>query len=298
MQTGRLFEIIYTLIRREEVTARYLAGKLGVSVRTIYRDLDTLSGAGIPVYASQGRGGGIRLLDTFVMDRSLLTEEEQIETLAALHGMKELQAEDSSEILNKLSSVFSRKSQNWIEADFSNWGNTGSEKFDIIKKAILQNKVISFDYYNMKGEKTCRTAEPLQLWFKERTWFLKAYCLLKQDFRVFKLTRMKNLSLTETRFERSLPESGFEIKQDLNMKSVTLELLFPPEMSYRLYDEFDQDNIRINSDGKLAVSVTYPEDEWIYGYILSFGKNVEVLRPEYIRKGVLERLKDIYDIYK
>lgn len=291
MQTERLFEIIYTLMRRKSVTAGILAEELGVSVRTIYRDLDTLSAAGIPVYTAQGRRGGIRLLEGFVLDKSLLTEAEQKEMLAALHGMKELEAEDSAGMLNKLISVFNQKTPDWIDVDFSDWGDTGREKFNIIKNAILKKRVIVFDYYSMKGEKTQREAQPLQLWFKDKTWFLKAYCLLKKDYRIFKLTRIKNLSVTDTRFERELPEKESEIKQDINIKPVTLELLFSPEIAYRLYDEFDQDDIKTNEDRRLAVSVTYPEGEWVYGYILSFGDSVEVLRPEYIRKGVMERLK-------
>lgn len=298
MQTGRLFEIVYLLMQKEDITAGYLSEKLGVSVRTVYRDLDILSGAGIPVYTAQGRGGGIRLLEGFVLDKSLLTEGEQNEMLAAIQGMKALKTGDYGDILSKLSAVFNRKTQDWIEIDFSNWGVTGREKFYIIKDAILQKKVITFDYYSMKGEKTERAAEPLQLWFKERAWFLKAYCRSRQGFRVFKLSRMKNVTRTDIPFERVLTEGGYEIKPDLNVKPVTLELLFSPETAYRVYDEFESDSIKINDDGSFSVSAKYPEDEWIYGYILSFGYSAEVIKPEYVKKEVLRRLKKTLETYE
>ena len=85
MHTGRLFEIVYLLQSRPRMTARELAKRFEVSVRTIYRDIDALSAAGVPVYAA--RGGGVGLLPGYVLDRSLLTDGEQDEILYALRAM-------------------------------------------------------------------------------------------------------------------------------------------------------------------------------------------------------------------
>ena len=79
MHTGRLFEIVYLLQSRPRMTARELAERFEVSVRTIYRDIDALSAAGVPVYAARGGGGGVGLLPGYVLDRSLLTDGEQDE---------------------------------------------------------------------------------------------------------------------------------------------------------------------------------------------------------------------------
>lgn len=86
MHTGRLFEIVYLLQSRPRMTARELAKRFEVSVRTIYRDIDALSAAGVPVYAARGGGGGVGLLPGYVLDRSLLTDGEQDEILYALRS--------------------------------------------------------------------------------------------------------------------------------------------------------------------------------------------------------------------
>lgn len=93
MQINRLFEILYLLLKRGSVTSAELAERFEVSTRTVYRDIELLSGAGIPVYASRGRNGGISLLDRFVLDRSLLSAREQDEILFALQSLQATRAE-------------------------------------------------------------------------------------------------------------------------------------------------------------------------------------------------------------
>lgn len=84
MQESRLFQIVYCLLEQGQATAPELAEKLEVSVRTIYRDMDALSAAGIPIYAQAGRNGGISLMKDFVLDKAVLSEDEKQEILTAL----------------------------------------------------------------------------------------------------------------------------------------------------------------------------------------------------------------------
>lgn len=291
MQIERLFETVYILMRKGNVTAKQLAERLGVAVRTVYRDLDILSEAGIPVYTSQGKGGGIRLLDGFALDRSLLTGEEQKEILAALQSLKATRAAGTDGALEKLGALFNQKDANWVEIDFSNWGPFDRERFLMLKQAVLQKKVISFEYYNSRGEKATRRAEPLQLWFKDRAWFLKAFCLSREAPRIFKLSRMKNIALTEVSFERELSRMKYESGEEGPARAVCLKLKFAPWMAYRVWDEFEESCIETQGDGGFIVRTAYPEGEWVYGYILSFGSGVTVLEPDPIREGVLKRLQ-------
>jgi predicted DNA-binding transcriptional regulator YafY len=291
MQIERLFETVYILMQKGNVTAKQLADRLGVTVRTVYRDLDVLSAAGIPVYTSQGKGGGIRLLENFVLDRSLLTGVEQKEMLAALQSLKATQAADTDGVLKKLGVLFKQKDANWVEIDFSNWGPFDRERFLTLKTAVLQKKVVSFEYYNSRGEKTERRAEPLQLWFKDRAWFLKAFCLNRGAPRIFKLSRMKHIALTDIMFERDLSQLEYEPQGGEPFRTVWLKLKFTAGMAYRVWDEFEESCIHENGDGSFTVLTAYPEDEWVYGYILSFGSGVTVLEPGYISEGILSRLK-------
>jgi predicted DNA-binding transcriptional regulator YafY len=155
MQINRLFEIIYILLSKKSITANELAERFEVSVRTIYRDIDTLSSAGIPIYASQGKGGGISLLDDYVLDKSVLSDSEQNEILYALQSLTIAQAPEADKVLARLSSLFNKNRANWIEVDFSPWGSDKNRtcRFTVIKNAILNRQVIEFNYINSSGEK-------------------------------------------------------------------------------------------------------------------------------------------------
>jgi len=302
MQINRLLEIVYALLRQKTVTAKELAERFEVSQRTIYRDIDTLSLAGIPVYTEKGKGGGIGLLPEFVLDKSILSEQEQAEILIALQGLASTQiAEVSSppgaqpapgQVLKKLTSLFNKRSVNWLEVDFSGWGGPyGGDIFDGFKTAILDHRLVEFDYFSTYGEKTRRRAEPLQLWFKSRAWYVRAFCLLRQDVRLFKLTRVKNLTVTREVFaERNLLETcDTSAANQHDRTDVTLIIKIAPEMTYRVYDEFDDEHIRKNDDGSFTVTVIWPEDDWVYGFILSFGEYVEVIEPEHVKKIIREK---------
>ena len=178
MQISRLFEIVYILLDKKAVTARELAEHFEVSVRTIYRDIDALSSAGVPVYANQGKGGGITLLDDFVLNKSVLSEQEQNDILVALQNLSATRYPNIDFVLSRLSSLFKKKDLSWIEVDFSPWGSDEKHKknFDLLKMAIVSNRVITFDYFNTSGVKSSRRAEPVKLIFKDRAWYLIAYC--------------------------------------------------------------------------------------------------------------------------
>ena len=115
MKDSRLFRILYYVLERGKATASELADKFEVSVRTIYRDIDSISAAGIPIYTTQGRGGGIRLAEDFVLNKSLLSKAEREQIMVALNGMNEVNSLHESELLTKLSALFKIKNTNWIE---------------------------------------------------------------------------------------------------------------------------------------------------------------------------------------
>ena len=290
MQVNRLFEIIYILLEKENVTAKELAEHFGVSVRTIYRDIDVLSRSNIPIYTNQGKGGGINLLDNFVLDKSLISEDEQNQILFALQSLEKLNVNNEKMLLDKMSILFNKATRNWIEIDFSSWGtdSTQNERFNKIKEAILNKKVVEITYFNSYGEENIRQVEPLQIWFKDKSWYIKALCRLKQDFRIFKIARIRDIKILDEHFERELP---VEKEEKTKFKVISLKLEISKEMTYRVYDEFEKENISKNENGDFIVEVEYPENEWVYGYILSFGEYVKVLSPKYAKDIIKKRLE-------
>jgi len=297
MQTSRLFEIIYILLDKKSTTARELAEHFSVSTRTIYRDIDVLSLSGIPIYTEKGKGGGIGLLSNFVLNKSILNEQEQNDILSALQGLQVINATGTDQILQKLSTVFNKNVTPWVDVDFTSWSFSGGETFYGLKDAILQRKIVQFDYFSTYGEKTTRHIEPIQLWFKSKAWYVKGYCLTKQDIRLFKLTRIRNLTITNEYFpKRELLAISENSNNNKHRPDVTLKLKLSPEMTYRMYDDFE--NGETQPDGSHIVSVTWPEDEWLYGFILSFGEHAEVLEPPHIKEIIKSKAEKILKKYK
>ena len=287
MKENRYFQMIYLLLEKGSMTAPELADYFEVSVRTIYRDIDILSSAGIPVYATRGKGGGISIQDNFVLKKSILSEQEQTQILMALQGIRIVEDEYTRTLLSKLSSVFQKQNVNWLEIDFSSWTKSGAGKdnFQKLQSAIFKSKIVAFHYYSGKGEVIKRVVEPLKLVFKSTDWYLYGYCSTRNDFRFFKLTRIRNLEITNDEYVRSIPEQIF------------VTLLFDKSMSFRVYDKFD-DEVTENQDGSLLVETVMPNNELLISHILSWGDKVEVISPQNIRNKVSERAKKIYENYK
>jgi len=299
MQTDRLFEILYILLNKSKTTAGELAAKLEVSERTIYRDIEALCRTGIPISTMQGKGGGISVMPGFVLNKSLLSQQEQGEILSALQSLQATKYPDSDALLVKLSSFFGESPRDWMEVDFADWSGSQKDKFALIKEGILHRRVLCFDYFSSAGEKTRRTIEPLQLWFKEKTWYLRAYCRGKQALRIFKLSRMRNLDLLTDFFEREMPKDAADEPDSANVLpliSVTLRL--DASLTYRVFDEFEENEIAKNGDGSFTVTVRYPEGDWVYGYILSFGASAQVLSPESVRSRLQLETMKLAEMYR
>ena len=198
---NRLLGIIYILLNKGTVTAGELAERFEVSARTIYRDVENLSMAGIPVYARKGKCGGISLTEQFVLDKMIISPEEQQRILAALASVGEAGAQEEGKILRKLGDFFKAEPDNWVSIDFSDWSGRRKELFVQIKEAILHRNVLEFDYYGQSGEMSSRRAEPVQLLFKDYTWYVRALCRTRKAMRMFKVLRMKRVRVLDETFE-------------------------------------------------------------------------------------------------
>ena len=291
MQNARLFNIIYTLLNQGSVTAQALADEFEVSVRTIYRDVDALSAAGVPIYASKGKGGGIRLAEGFVLQKSLVSEAEQYEILNALQSAQAAGIGHLEDVLGKLAAVFSKNVTNWISVDFADW--SGNDRFALVKAAILEKQGLAFDYYGRNGQKTQRQAEPLQLYFRGRSWYIKAYCHTAAGFRLFRLSRMKNIqTVALPHAPHPTPtDADFGLVQPPSVAYTKIVLLLDAQAAFRVYDEFEETDVTQQPDGRFLVQMNFAVDEWVMGYILSFHSMCRVMEPAWLREMVVEELK-------
>ncbi|WP_194191569.1 helix-turn-helix transcriptional regulator [Clostridium chrysemydis] len=293
MQVNRLFEIIYILLERNIITAKELAQRFEVSQRTIYRDIETLSTAGIPVYMSKGKGGGISILPDFILNKAILTEEEKSEILSSIRAVNAVSFSDTEteKVLRKLNNILGENDTDWIEVDFSNWGNAEREKetFNNLKSAILNKKVVKFDYSSGKGENISREVCPLKLYFKGQSWYMYGHCKIRNDYRFFKLRRIKDLCILKESFNIKVPKNIMKEDNIFKDEFVTLKMRIYPKMAYRVYDEF-QDFKKLD-DGSFIVTIEYPKGEWLFSYIASFGEECTALEPKEIRKEIKNKIE-------
>lgn len=294
MSDSRLFKILYYLLDHGRTTAPSLAEKFEVSPRTIYRDVEALSSAGIPIYTEPGRNGGISLLHNFILDRTLLSEQEKREVLTALQTLSATGYTSDGEMLTKLSALFHVDMDHWLEVNFSRWGNFSGDntKFERLKTAVIQHRELKILYVNTSSQLSQRLIQPLKLSYQSKAWYVKAFCLQKQDFRIFKLNRIIALELLPQTFT---PKPYPEPQADCMPACPRISLLFSREIAYRVYDEFDAAQIERQENGDFIAHAEMPVDSWLIGYLLSFGTQVEVLEPLSLKEQLAEQAKKIYE---
>ncbi|WP_078394734.1 helix-turn-helix transcriptional regulator [Shouchella patagoniensis] len=295
MSIHRHFEIIYLLLKQKVITAKELSEHFEVSTRTIYRDMDVLSGAGIPIFATKGKGGGISLMEGYSLNTSLLTNSDQENILIGLQTISATDMPSSHKVLEKLATQFKKGLINWIEVDFSPWGSGKETKqlFSFLQDAIIHRYIVTFSYYNNEGEKSNRSVQPYQLLFKKNAWYLWAYCLVKDDLRIFKMNRMRAVHVTDNHFE---PDPSVSLKPKFDYTKATtlaVTLRISSRGAYRVYDEFADEMITTNEDGSYTIHAHFPASSWLEDYLLSFGTLLEEVHPEQLRTNMIAKIDQL-----
>jgi len=300
----RLLTMTMILINRKKVTAQELAEVFNVSVRTIYRDIETLSCAGVPVISQQGVHGGIRLIDGYRVDKQVLTKDElaslSIAIKSALTTYEDSHAEAVLEKLTGIADDHVKQSIDHLFVDLSPWGpNVLFKEYITILKSAIENKhCVNFTYSKTHGELTSRVVEPHTLVQKGKMWYLYGYCMLRKDFRLFKLARIKNLKQADIQFERkeiNLSELPWGKEWHKPQNVVDLVIVFDTAITTLVEESFGVENVD-HEQSKIFISI--PEDEWLYGFLLSFGNRIKIMEPSYIRDIISKRAQEIVELYK
>lgn len=297
MKLSRLFEIVYLLLDRKKMTTRELAEHFEVSTRTILRDIEVLSIAGVPVITDKGRSGGIYIMDSFRLDKTTLSKEEQKLIIFALQNIAASGNIETKGTLSRLAALFNEPSPSWIDVDFSRWGQSKCDNslFDTLRHAILKHQQIAFRYVSSTGEMSNRKVTPLKLIFKGRAWY--AVCAKKPNQqKLFRLSRMAEISIAgDSDIDDVVVMSLEEITCSGNL--IDLVLRFSPAIAYRVYDEFSQSEIQQDASGYLTVTTRLPYDNWLIGFLLSFGTEVEIVKPIRLKNDLLIAVRKMIGHY-
>ncbi|MEK5641652.1 hypothetical protein BK138_09940 [Paenibacillus rhizosphaerae] len=308
MKIDRLLAIVTLLLGRDRISGKELAERFEVSVRTICRDIDAINKAGIPIVSYTGNAGGYGLIDHYKLDRQLLTFEELFVIETALNGMlSSLDDQKIQLLMDKVQALIVKAERDQMQehkqkmiVDFNPWGHGRSEQ-DIIEQlrgAIKDNLMVEFDYPNTIGEYHARKIEPMTIALKGYHWYVYGYCTTRNNYRIFRLSRINNLRTASESFVRR--DKTIEDFEDLwnDRGPVThLELHFQPQVRTRVQDYFQAESITHLPDGSLQVKGEFLEDSWLYDTILSFGPNVLVLEPEHIRAEIADRVRRTAQLY-
>lgn len=292
MKLNRQLGILMYLLSHDKTTARELAERFEVSSRTIRRDMEDLSIAGIPVYASQGTGGGIRLMEGYSLSRVLVTDAEKNLLLSLLSNLTLTEDVGARELLTKLSALFGPKPQDeWLRVDLGGWGpRPADERFSLLRDAIQEHRLVELAYIGTGGRLEHRRVEPMTLLYRGSNWYLWGWCRLRGGFRLFRLSRtasLKPLNETFVRREASLSEAERE-SEDARMQPAgsILHLRIRSASLSRAYDLFHSDSITVLNSDEIEVKSTWPVDSWVLSALLSFGSDLYVVSPASLRERV------------
>ena len=307
MQIDQLFELVYVLIDKKQVTAKEMAERFGVSTRTIYRWVDALSVSGVPVYTQNGRGGGIAISEQYALDTKVLSEEERLAIVSSVKALNSLSGNPASAVnanikaAEKISGLVA-KDTDWLEVDFAPWSPEGSsvrQVFGTLRDCILQKKQVVFDYFSGDGTMERRTVHPWKLFYKGQAWYLQGWCTLRKAERFFKLTRIQNLDMTGraaniTKINKPAHKQNFNYHPEL----LTIKAkIYPQKISY-LLDTFICSEVTPHKDGSVTATFSVPKDDWVYELLLSFGPHMKIISPKPVREKVLALAKGVLAEYK
>lgn len=308
MKVDRLVSIIMILLDKKRVSAQELADTFEVTKRTIYRDIDAICMAGIPVSAISGVGGGFEIMSSYKVDKNVFSSTELTALLMGLSGLSNLvHGKELVHALSKVKTFIPADKAKEIEVkssqiliDMDPWVNNTNiiSLVETIQVAMQENHIISFIYSDIRGNKTERKTEPYQLILKNRNWYFYGYCLSNEDFRLFRLSRTLNLHMTDETFnprEYKKPQLNIDDHVKKIQRDITLRIhisIADRVLDYCPFERFAEDG-----DEHYIVSYPFIENDFYYDMLLSFGSKCECVEPLNVRNKLKEKILELSKIY-
>lgn len=309
MKIDRLVSIILLLLNQGRIGARELAERFEVSPRTIYRDIDAINMAGIPVRSITGVGGGFEIMPEYKLDKKVFSAADLSALLMGLSSLSNIVRGD--ELVHALAKIKSfipadrakdielRADQ--IRIDLSPWMSSPEipSYLETIQAALQENRLLTFDYIAHHGNKTARTVEPYQLVWKSSHWYFQGYCHQRNDYRLFRLSRISNLRLREETFApRAYQKPTLDFADTWKAIQIKIKLRIHKSVMDRVLDFCAYENFSPDGDEHYIVSFPFLENDYYYDILIGFGPRCECLEPAPVRAEMKRRIHDMAAQYK
>ncbi len=300
--------ILFVLLSKRSVKATYLAQKFEVSIRSIYRYINALECAGVPLYTIRGNNGGISIVDTYRFSSTFLTKSEFDATINALSAIESsVPNKNLSSVISKLKSTikydyadFGLKSGNLI-IDAGPWGDAVGykNKLSVIQKSIETTSKLAIKYHDRNGDVTERIIEPHVIVFKQGLWYTYAYCNLRNDFRFFKTGRIEHASLLNEKFvRRDLTDKELPLNfWNDNVKAEVVELEVDKSVLSDVEEWLGIETIT-NVNNKYYASALLPNDEGLISKLMSYGNGIKVIKPKELSNKIKTKAEELLKLYK
>lgn len=302
MKLERLISIIFKLLNNEILSASSLADEFQVSSRTIYRDIEVICAAGIPVISYQGTNGGFGIIEGFKFDKSLMGSYDILNLTTVLRSLSSIfEDKEVEQTIDRLKPLDTNSSDNSLLVDLESH-RTEPNSLMNLWNAIHEKRVTRFDYVSNKNELTSREVEPVHLHYKFRNWYLYGYCRERQGYREFRISRIMHITLTQEKFQQNHEIKDNSSYLDCHPKGFEDVVIWvDPNCRAAVLDQFQSASKVMNSDGSMTVTISIYQPlhaGWLKSILLGFGSGAEIIQPEELRMVLKDEAKKIIKIYK
>ncbi len=308
MKVDRLVSIIMLLLDKERIGAKELADLFEVSPRTIYRDIDAINMAGIPICSTSGVGGGFEIMPNYKLDRKVFSTGDLSTILMGLTSLSNtVRGEELVNAVAKVKSFIPAErakdievKANQIYIDLSPWNSNKNiqPNLELLKRALEENKVISFEYVDRYGNQTIRKAEPYQLVLKGNHWYLQGYCYKREEFRLFKLARISHLQIPNECFEpRPYEKPLLDVQEMAGKMQTEVKIRIHKSIADRVLDYCEYDHFTKDGENDFIVCFPFIENDYYYDILLGLGPKCECLEPQQVREEMKKRIQEMGNRY-
>ncbi|MDQ0114179.1 helix-turn-helix transcriptional regulator [Paenibacillus harenae] len=295
MKWDRLLGITMELMAKKRVTATELADRFEVSTRTVYRDVELINQAGIPVVSFTGTDGGFELMNGYFLSKQHFSVEDFSVIYNLLRGVEGAVGGRFTAIMNKLGSlqpaVLNSGNQHPVIFDV---GTTESERAIIgsLHQSVKDQRVVAFSYTTASGSIADRQAEPIQLFWERGAWYLEAYCLWRKAKRYFRTSRIAGLIVTDSVFQ---PREHYEEEGQEEVQGTRVQLRFDLTAQPRVFEQFP--GVCSLHGTYIDVDTVFYSTDYAISVILSFGAKAEIVSPSSLKAELLEQIDLIKQRY-